>query len=93
MVDDPTIINPLNATDFQLSQYADFYYEYDASRRVTKEIVQGGALTYTFSYTQSIFQDGYNTWKRKQQKHFPMEAGTLFIRLCRKEDAHGLSIG
>ena len=65
MIDDPTISHPLTATDLQVSLYASHYFEYDDEGKVTKEIVNGGSQSYTFSYQLSTFQDGYNRWKRK----------------------------
>ena len=61
----------LVASDFQVSQYADFYFEYDSARRVTKEIVQGGSRTFTFSYSESANADGYNSWKTKTVETLP----------------------
>lgn len=65
------VTDPLSATDNQLAQYAEHYFEYDSERRVTKEIVWGGSLTYTFAYTTSAHADGYNHWKRKTIETLP----------------------
>jgi GT2 family glycosyltransferase len=58
-------IDPLTATNGQVAQYADHYFEYDASRRATKEVVDSGSRLFTFAYTTSSFSDGYNNWKVK----------------------------
>lgn len=72
--------DPFTATDAQVAPYADNYFEYDSSHRVTKEIVQGsgcsctsggGLGTYTFSYETSSNSDGYNSWKYKTTETLP----------------------
>ncbi|MCH8991747.1 MAG: RHS repeat-associated core domain-containing protein, partial [Acidobacteria bacterium] len=63
--DDPEVSDPLIASNAQVAQYADNYFEYDGSQRATKSTIQGGLLTYTFAYTTSAFADGYNNWKLK----------------------------
>jgi hypothetical protein len=62
--------NPLTATDSQVSGYADKYFEYDSSQRVTKAVVQasgcsvctGGQGTFTYAYTTSSNLQRYNSW-------------------------------
>jgi hypothetical protein len=87
LADDPAVSDPLTASDFQVSQYADNYFEYDSESRVTKEIVQSGSRTFTFSYTESSFScepttgsssssggselDPYNCWKYKTIETLP----------------------
>jgi hypothetical protein len=52
------VSDPFTATDAQIAPYADFYFEYDDNRRVSKEVVQaagcsscsGGLGEYTFTY-------------------------------------------
>lgn len=68
---DPNVSNPLTATDAQVAQYADFYFEFDSQRRVTKEMIQGGSRTFTFSYEESSFDDDYNAWKTKTTETLP----------------------
>jgi hypothetical protein len=73
------VADPFTATDAQVAPYADLYFEYDSSKRVSKEIVQGtgcssctgGLGTYTFSYSTSTFADGYNSWERKTVETLP----------------------
>lgn len=62
---DPNVSDPFTASDSLVAQYADYYYEYDDDRRCTKEIVQGGSMTFTYSYTDSTNVDGPNSWKHK----------------------------
>ncbi|WP_430453465.1 RHS repeat-associated core domain-containing protein [Rhodopirellula europaea] len=58
--------DPLTASDAQLAQYADYHFEYNAARRVTKEIVQAGAMTFKFAYSvNNESGDRYNHWRRK----------------------------
>ena len=64
---------PETASNTDIAKFADYYFEYDASYRVTKETVQGlgcscssngGLTTYTYAYAASGFtNDDYNTWK------------------------------
>jgi RHS repeat-associated protein len=65
-----------NATDLQLSTYADYYFQYDGLRRVIQEVVQGtgcgcgaagGKGTFGFFYqTASHGQpDAPNVWRNK----------------------------
>lgn len=58
-------LDPVTVTDSVVAQYADYAYEYDGSRRVTKETLDGGALQMTFAFAESAFADGYNNWKYK----------------------------
>ena len=71
LANDPNVSDPLTTSDFYVAQYADHYFEYDSQRRVTKESVQGGSRTYSFSYSQSAFADGYNLWKYKTVETLP----------------------
>lgn len=64
-------INPLIASDIQLALYANYYFEYDTQRRVTKEMVEGASRTYIFSYEESAFADGVNSWKTKTTETQP----------------------
>lgn len=68
---DPSVTDPLTASDAIVSQYADYYFEYDSERRVTLESIQGGSRTYTFSYSESSHADGYNSWKSKTIESLP----------------------
>ncbi len=72
--------NPLTASDAQVAQFADFYFEYDSLQRVTKEIVAAGSRTFTFAYTDSGFQDDFNNWNRKTVETDP--DGTQTIVYC-----------
>ena len=64
-------VNPLTASDAQIALYANYYFEYDAQRRVTKEMVEGASRTYLFSYEESGFSDGVNSWKTKTTETLP----------------------
>ncbi|WP_235909042.1 RHS repeat-associated core domain-containing protein [Roseiconus nitratireducens] len=60
------VADPLTASDVQLAQYADYHFQYNASRRVIKETVQAGAMTFAFAYTvNNDSDDRYNQWRRK----------------------------
>ncbi len=58
-------------TDTQVAPYADNYFEYDSSKRVTKEVTQGGLFTHLYGYTGSSFTNGYNSWKYKTTETLP----------------------
>src|SRR5258708_7645325 len=64
-------LDPTAVSDAQLSLYADFCYEFDHSRRVTKETVQSGSRTFSFSYAQSNNAQGYNSWATKTVETLP----------------------
>jgi RHS repeat-associated protein len=68
---DDAVADPTTASDTTVGAYADHYFEYDSDGRVTKEKVDGGSKTYTFSYTTSSHADGYNNWKRKTVETLP----------------------
>ena len=61
------------ASDSTVATYADQYFEYDASKRVTKltasgagcSLCTGGQGTYTYAYSTSTNATGYNSWKYK----------------------------
>ncbi|MCI0681759.1 MAG: FG-GAP-like repeat-containing protein, partial [Gemmataceae bacterium] len=72
--------DPATATEAQAAPYADLYLEYDASRRVSKEVVQGdgaccggagGLGEYTFTYANSSFANSHNNWARKTVETLP----------------------
>ena len=57
------VADPFTATDQQVAPYADNYFEYDAQRRVSKEVAQGmtcdcsntgGQGTFTYSYLMNF---------------------------------------
>src|SRR5260221_4250950 len=56
--------NVLSDADNLVAPYADNYYEYDSSRRVTTS-VSNGIFTYTIAYADNSDSDDYNNWKRK----------------------------
>jgi RHS repeat-associated protein len=71
--------NVAAASDAAVAPYADNYYEYDTSQRVTKEIAQGagcsscsgGLGTFTYAYTASTNAAGYNSWAMKTVETLP----------------------
>lgn len=64
-------IDPLTATNTQVAQYADFYFEYDSERRATLERVDGGSRTFTFAFTTSSNADAPNNWAVKTSESRP----------------------
>jgi RHS repeat-associated protein len=68
---DPSVSDPFTASDATVAQYADYYFEYDSQRRVTKEITEAGTRTTTFSYTSSsegsssAGEIDFNQWIRR----------------------------
>jgi RHS repeat-associated protein len=78
--------NPFTATDAQVAPYADNYYEYDAQRRVTKEVAQGttcdcsdtgGQGTFTYSYDGNDNPTGYNIWQTRTIETLPDNSPTF----------------
>jgi RHS repeat-associated protein len=66
--------------DTDAAPYADDYFEYDSSQRVTKHTVAGagssqgipiGLGTYTYSYTTSTNSPGFNSWATKTVETLP----------------------
>ena len=71
---------PETATASTLAPYADQYYQYDSSGRVTETIVQGagcscsgstGQGTFTYAYTASSNTAGPNSWAVKTVETLP----------------------
>jgi RHS repeat-associated protein len=68
-----------NISDTNGAPYADDYFEYDTSQRVTKHTVAGdggtvgsnGLGAYTYSYTTSSNSTGYNSWAVKTTEGLP----------------------
>jgi RHS repeat-associated protein len=67
-------------SDTNAAPYADDYFEYDTSQRVTKHNVAGaggttgsgnGIGTFTFAYTASSNSVGYNSWATKTVETLP----------------------
>ncbi len=67
-------------TDSQVAPYADNYFQYDASQRVTEEIAAGagsssganpGQGTFSYSYTASSNTPGMNSWAMKTTVTLP----------------------
>jgi YD repeat-containing protein len=67
-------------TDSQVSPYADNFFQYDSSHRVTEEIAAGagssagsapGLGTFTYSYTASTNSPGLNSWAMKTTEALP----------------------
>jgi len=83
--------NPLTAPDATVALYADYYFEYDPSRRCTKDVVQGGAQGSRFTATQSGHAQGYNIWATKTAETLPdgnqnivyaNYAGMTMLKVC-----------
>ena len=68
---DTSVSDPFTASDTKVAEYADHYFEYDSEKRVTREEVEGGSRTFTFSYTESAFSDDPNHWKTKTVETLP----------------------
>ena len=68
---DPNVSDPYLATNTQVALYADYYFEYDDLRRVTKEVVKGGSQTFLFAYALSLFGNNYNHWKTRTIETLP----------------------
>ncbi|MCD4728910.1 MAG: hypothetical protein K8R46_14725, partial [Pirellulales bacterium] len=66
--------DPTSATNAQVADYANNYFEYDANQRADKAEVAGGTRIYLFGYTTNPsgnYTDGYNNWKMKTVEDRP----------------------
>jgi RHS repeat-associated protein len=64
MIDDG--VDPETASDSVLMTYADKYFEYDGSQRVTLESTDGGSATWIHEYAEAETpSQDYNTWQYK----------------------------
>jgi RHS repeat-associated protein len=70
------------AADSTIATYADYFFVYDASRRVTQETVQGqgcgcgssgskGVFSYAYATSTSLTADGPNVWRNKNTVTLP----------------------
>jgi len=70
------------AADATLATYADYFFIYDANRRVTQETVQGqgcgcgtagsrGVFSYAYASSPSLAPDGPNVWRNKNTVTLP----------------------
>lgn len=65
------VADPFEATNSQVAEFANYYFEYDEQQRCTKEKVFGAACgtsgegTFSFEYTASENDSGVNSWKMK----------------------------
>lgn len=65
-------LNPETATETELVQFADFYYEYDSEKRVSLERLEGGRREYGFTYLVNGSNDGSpNMWLTKTVETLP----------------------
>lgn len=63
-------IVPETASDEQIALFADRYFEFDSSQRVTLMKV-AGTYAYEYSYSPSANADEYNNWKMKTTETLP----------------------
>jgi RHS repeat-associated protein len=81
------VANPFTATDPQVAPYADYYFEYDAQRRVSKEVAQGtasdssnpgGQGTFTFSYLMNFANpEAPTSWTYRTIETLPDNSATF----------------
>jgi len=72
------VADPFTADDGTVAPYADNYFEYDSTKRVTKEVVQGegcsactgGFGTFTFTYQSVSNPLFFNSWQYKTTETF-----------------------
>ncbi len=63
--------DPFLASDAEVAQFANYYFEYDNLQRVTLERVDAGTLEYRFAYSASGNFIGYNNWQTKTVETLP----------------------
>lgn len=89
------VADPFTASDAQVSLYADFYYEYDSSDRVTLERIYAGSKTVTYAYernpryvaiggssSSSPTTTDYNTWVFKTVETQPDSQRVTFANFA-----------
>lgn len=98
----PNELDPVTATDEELRDYADHFFEYDTDKQVTLEEVHGGSLNYSYEYAgPSSHADGYNNWKHQTTENLPNGcqqivytnyAGQVILKVyCAPEDSSSSS--
>lgn len=72
------VTDPFSADDSLVAEYADHYFQYDDTHRVTLHTVQGagasdsgGLGTFTYSYFTGSNADGTNSWRFKTIETLP----------------------
>ncbi len=80
-----------SGTSTTIDNFAQNYFEYDTSKRVTKEVVQGagcscstnlgkGKTAYTYTpNTDPTYINGYNKWKQKTSEQFLDDDGVTVL--------------
>lgn len=88
-------LNPLTATNAEIANFADYYFQYDSQRRVTLERVEGGRKQYTFAYTANPAAPGLddvNVWAMRtvetlpdgnQNRVYTNKAGQVILKIFR----------
>ncbi len=77
-----------------VAQYADFYFEYDAQRRVTRETVNGGSQTYQFSYSESSSRGRLQRLEVQDRRDAAGRQPEHRVQqLRRPDDAAGVQVG
>ncbi len=64
-------LDPLTASDTVVSEYADYYFEYDDQQRVVLETVDAGGESYSFSFTAGTTSTDYNVWANRTTETLP----------------------
>lgn len=67
-------LDPVTAPEDELAEFADYYFEYDASRRVSTEILEGGRKPYHFTYEVNPANPGFSaidTWFTRTVETLP----------------------
>ena len=60
---DPNVTDPVTASNEIVALYADFYFKYNADRKVERELVRGGSSIFTYAYHNcpaNCFAIGWN---------------------------------
>ncbi len=67
-------IDPLRASEAEVASFADYYFEYDGERRVSRERVRGGRQEFSLEYHANPANPGFdaeNTWAMRTQETRP----------------------
>jgi RHS repeat-associated protein len=92
-------IDPLRASDSEVASFADYYFEYDSERRVSRERVRGGQQEFGLEYHSNPTNPGFNdvnTWAIRTQETRPDQskvrvysnaAGNTILKILEDENA------
>ncbi|MCB1208222.1 MAG: RHS repeat-associated core domain-containing protein [Verrucomicrobiales bacterium] len=89
-------LNPETSTDAEVSNFANYFFQYDSARRVTLERIEGGRKEFTFSYFENPADPALsevNTWAMQtiesrpdgnENRVYTNKAGQVILKILRE---------